>query len=117
MVVEVFISLVFFLVISLISANISGLLGPQKSNPQKIQPFECGVPLIEKFKELYTPRYFFIAIAFLIFDIEAAYLFPLAIIFKDSSNKTTLFLVLGLFFFIIILAFAYIWKKGGLEWE
>lgn len=117
MVVEFLIALIFFLIIAFISANISGFLGPKSTNPQKIEPFECGVPLLEKFKELYTPRYFFIAIAFLIFDIEAAYLFPWAIIFKDSPNKSSLFLIFILFFFVIILAFAYIWKKGGLKWE
>jgi NADH-quinone oxidoreductase subunit A len=114
---EIMISIIFFIVIAFISANISGVLGPKKTNPEKETPFECGVPIIEKFKPLYTPRFFFIAIVFLIFDIEAAYLFPWALIFKTFKNKGELLLILGLFFIIIILAFVYVWKKGGLEWE
>ncbi len=114
---EIMISIIFFIIIAFISANISGILGPSKNSPEKETPFECGVPILEKFKPFYTPRFFFIAIVFLIFDIEAAYLFPWALIFKDSSQKWNLLIVLGLFFVIIIAAFFYIWKKGGLEWE
>ena len=115
--IEILIAIIFFGIIALISANISGFLGPKSKNPTKETPFECGSPLLEKFSVSYTPIYFFVAIAFLIFDVEASYLLMWALILRGVTDKLTLFIVGGLFFVIIILAFAYIWKKGGFEWE
>ncbi len=115
--IEILIAIIFFGIIALISANISGFLGPKSKNPTKETPFECGSPLLEKFSVSYTPIYFFVAIAFLIFDVEASYLLMWALIFRGVTDKLTLLIVGGLFFVIIILAFAYIWKKGGFEWE
>ncbi len=110
-------AVIFFGIIAFISANISGILGPKRDNPTKETPFECGSPLLEKFSVSYTPIYFFVAIAFLIFDVEASYLLMWALILRGVTDKITLLIAGGLFFAVIIIAFAYIWMKGGFEWE
>ena len=115
--IEILVAIAFFGIIAFISANISGVLGPKSDNPTKETPFECGSPLLEKFSVSYTPIYFFVAIAFLIFDVEASYLLMWALILRGVTDKLTLLIVGGLFFLVIIIAFAYIWKKGGFEWE
>lgn len=90
------------------------LFRPYKPNKRKQSPYESGVPDVEPLKGRYTPRFYVIAILFVIFDIEAVFLYPWAVAF-DSLG---IYGLLEMTTFIVLLLFGYIyaWRKGGLEW-
>ena len=94
--------------------NLNLLIAPSKPSATKAAPYESGLPDIVPVKPRYTPRFYVVAMLFVIFDIEAIFIFPWAVIFDD----------LGLFGFVAMLIFiyglfeglVYAWKKGALEW-
>jgi NADH-quinone oxidoreductase subunit A len=90
-------------------------LGPKKSNPAKIQPFESGNPPQGDARIRFSVKFYLVAMLFLIFDIEVVFLYPWAILFR----RLGLFGVveMGIFLSILIIAFIYIWKKKALEWD
>ena len=90
------------------------LIRPYKPNKRKLSPYESGVPDVEPLKGRYTPRFYVIAILFVIFDIEAIFLFPEAVAF----DRLGIYGLLEMFAFIALLLFGYVyaWRKGGLEW-
>ena len=90
------------------------LVRPHRPTKRKLSPYESGVPDVEPLRGRYTPRYYVIAILFVIFDIEAVFLYPWAVAF----DRLGLFGLLEMVSFIALLLFGYIyaWRKGGLEW-
>jgi NADH-quinone oxidoreductase subunit A len=94
--------------------TLNKIVAPAKPNPVKSAPYESGVPDVSPVKATYTPRFYVVAMLFVIFDIEAIFIYPWAVIFDD----------LGLFGFVEMLSFigllfagyVYAWKKGALEW-
>ena len=90
-------------------------LGPRKRHPVKDEPFECGLPS-EGYNQGSMPvRFYVIAMLFIIFDVELAFLFPWAVVFRSLGVYG---LMEMLFFFIVVGAgFIYAWKIGALEWE
>ena len=98
----------------------SQILGPKLKGGSKGEPYECGVPAVGSPREGFAIKFYKIAILFLLFDVEAALLFPWAVIFKERlSTWGPTFLVLEFIFFLIILlgGFCYAWKRKALEWE
>jgi NADH-quinone oxidoreductase subunit A len=93
---------------------LGSLIRPNKPNPKKLAPYESGIPNIAPPRNRYTPRFYVVALLFVVFDIEAIFLFPWAVAFD----------ALGLYGYIQALIFialllgglAYEWKKGALEW-
>jgi NADH-quinone oxidoreductase subunit A len=90
-------------------------LGPKVHSAVKQEPFECGVTAFETPGRPFSVKFYLIAILFVIFDIDLAFLFPWAVVFRDIGITAFFSMVV----FIGILAFAlwYIWKKGALQWE
>jgi NADH-quinone oxidoreductase subunit A len=93
----------------------SNFLGQKKPTPAKQSPYECGVTTVGPTYRRISVKYYIIALLFLLFDIEAVFLFPLAVIFKEI--KLFAFITMVVFIGILIVAYIYIWKKGALEWE
>ncbi len=91
------------------------LLGPRKPDAAKNAPFECGFDAFEDSRIKFDVRYYLVAILFIIFDLEIAFLFPWAIVL----DKIGLFGLasMGIFLLILIIGFIYEWKQGALEWE
>lgn len=90
-------------------------LGPQKRNPVKDTPFECGIPS-EGFERGSMPvRFYVLAMLFIIFDVELAFLFPWAVVFRSLGLFG--FFEMLVFFIIVGAGFIYAWKIGALEWE
>ncbi len=91
------------------------LLGPRKPDAEKNAPFECGFDAFEDSRIKFDVRYYLVAILFIIFDLEIAFLFPWAIVL----DKIGLFGLasMGIFLLILIIGFIYEWKQGALEWE
>ncbi len=90
------------------------LIRPRRPNPKKSQPYESGVPDIEPPEHRYTPRYYVVALLFVVFDVEAIFLFPWAVAFDALGLYGYIQAVA--FISILLFGLAYEWKKGGLEW-
>ena len=93
----------------------SYLLGVKKPNPRKLAPYECGVNPIGTARERLSVKFYLVAMLFLLFDIEAVFLFPWAVVYRDL--KLFGFYEMLLFIVAILAGYIYVWKKGALEWE
>lgn len=91
------------------------LLARYRPNEQKNSPYECGFEAFEDARIKFDVRYYLIAIIFILFDLEIAFLFPWALVFKQLGLYG--FVVMSVFLAILIAGFVYVWKKGALEWE
>ncbi len=97
------------------------LLAPSRPDPEKLSPYECGFEAFEDARMKFDVRYYLIAILFILFDLEIAFLFPWATIFKDivanDSIKLFGFFEMLIFVAILVIGYVYAWAKGALEWE
>jgi NADH-quinone oxidoreductase subunit A len=103
-------------VASLASTRIfSTLLGLQRPDAEKLSPYECGFEAFEDARMKFDVRYYLVAILFILFDLEIAFLFPWAVVLQEIGwfGFFAMFIFLG----ILVLGFIYEWKKGALEWE
>jgi NADH-quinone oxidoreductase subunit A len=91
------------------------LAGPRRATAEKLTPYECGFEPFEDARMRFDVRYYLMAILFIIFDLEIAFLFPWAVVFK--SIGLTALIEMALFLLLLVIGFAYVWKKGALEWE
>jgi len=91
------------------------LLAPHKPDSEKLSPYECGFEAFEDSRMRFDVRYYLVAILFIIFDLEIAFLFPWAVVL-DSIGLFG-FLAMMVFLGILVIGFIYEWKKGALEWE
>jgi len=91
------------------------LLKPHKPDPSKDSPYECGFDAFEDARMKFDVRYYLIAILFILFDLEIAFLFPWAVTLKDVGLVG--FGAVAIFLAILVVGFAYEWKKGALNWE
>jgi NADH-quinone oxidoreductase subunit A len=91
------------------------LLGPSRPDAEKNSPYECGFEAFEDSRMKFDVRYYLVAILFIIFDLEIAFLFPWAIVL-DQIGNFGLF-AMGIFLGVLVIGFIYEWKKGALEWE
>jgi NADH-quinone oxidoreductase subunit A len=95
--------------------GISYLFGPRRILGRKLTPYECGVPSVGDARERFPAKYYLIAALFILFDIEAVFLFAWAVVFKELGMLA--FLEIIVFFFIILGGYFYVLKTGALEWE
>lgn len=93
----------------------SHLLGQRKPNAIKEAPYECGMPTYGSPFRRIPVKYYIIAMLFLLFDIEIAFLYPWAVVFREL--KVFGFVSMAVFLGILIIAYVYLWKKGAFEWE
>jgi NADH-quinone oxidoreductase subunit A len=91
------------------------LLGPNHPDPEKLSPYECGFEAFEDARMKFDVRYYLVAILFILFDLEIAFLFPWATVINDIGFAG--FLSMMLFLAILTVGFIYEWMKGALEWE
>ena len=94
---------------------VGALLGTHKPDAEKNSPYECGFEAFEDARMKFDVRFYLIAILFIIFDLEIAFLFPWSVILDNIS--TTGFVAMAIFMVELLLGFVYIWSKGALEWE
>jgi len=95
--------------------GIGAVLGPRSKNKEKSEAYECGFEAFEDARIPFDVRYYLIAILFIIFDLEIAFLFPWAVVFKDIGLVALI--EMAVFLALLLLGFVYCWKKGALEWE
>ena len=94
---------------------IGRLSSRSRSDAQKLSPYECGFEAFEDSRMKFDVRYYLVAILFIVFDLEIAFLFPWAVVL-DSIGVFGL-VAMGVFLFILVVGFIYEWKKGALEWD
>jgi NADH-quinone oxidoreductase subunit A len=93
---------------------LSGLLGPRKPTPEKAAPYECGMPAVGDARERQSVKFYLVAMIFLLFDIEVAFLYPWAMALRDLGWNG--FVQVVLFMLLLAAGYVYIWRKGVLEW-
>ncbi|MDF1483958.1 NADH-quinone oxidoreductase subunit A [Ramlibacter sp. H39-3-26] len=91
------------------------LLGPNRPDAAKNSPYECGFEAFEDARMQFDVRYYLVAILFILFDLEIAFLFPWAVALKEVGAAA--FWAVVVFLGILVVGFAYEWKKGALDWE
>lgn len=104
----------------LIAIVMSSLIGPKKYSAVKMAPYECGCEPVGSARERFSIKFYLIAMLFILFDIEAVFLYPWAVIFKkfiDAGLGTFVFIEMMVFIVILFVGYIYVWKKGALEWE
>jgi NADH-quinone oxidoreductase subunit A len=111
--VLMFIVMAFMLGILLISLGL--LCGPRKPNKEKLAPYECGFPPSSDSRIKFDVRYYLVAILFIIFDLEIAFLFPWAVVIKQVGMPALIAVLI--FLGLLTVGFVYEWRKGALEWE
>ncbi|OGT18712.1 MAG: NADH-quinone oxidoreductase subunit A [Gammaproteobacteria bacterium RBG_16_57_12] len=94
---------------------LSYLVGPHKPDSEKLSPYECGFEAFEDSRMKFDVRFYLVAILFIIFDLEIAFLFPWAVVLNDIGWFG--FLAMVVFLGILVIGFIYEWRKGALEWE
>jgi len=93
---------------------LNAVLGPRLRTRGKLQTYESGVPLLDASHKRMSIRFFVIAMIFILFDVEIAFLYPWALIFRSAAGP--LFLEMFLFLAVLAVGYAYIWKKGAFDW-
>src|SRR5512135_263527 len=97
------------------SIILSQLLGPRRPTAEKSAPYECGMPPVGDARERHSVKFYLVAMIFLLFDIEVAFLYPWAMALRDL--RWVGFGQIVLFFAILVVGYAYVWKKGALNWD
>ncbi|MBI1194734.1 MAG: NADH-quinone oxidoreductase subunit A [Gammaproteobacteria bacterium] len=103
---------IFFGVAPLVAGFV---LAPNRPDKAKLSPYECGFEAFEDSRMKFDVRYYLVAILFIIFDLEIAFLFPWAVVLDDIGMFG--FIAMVIFLAVLVIGFIYEWKKGALEWE
>jgi NADH-quinone oxidoreductase subunit A len=93
---------------------LSNLVGPKKPTPEKLAPYECGMPPVGDARERHPVKFYLVAMIFLLFDIEVAFLYPFAMALRDLGWIG--FIQILVFFAILVTGYIYVWRKGVLDW-
>ena len=101
--------------LGLIVSLLGWLLGPRHPDIAKNSPYECGFENFDDARAPFDVRYYLVAILFIIFDLETAFLVPWAVVFRKMGWFGLI--SMGVFLGLLVIGFIYEWKKGALEWE
>ena len=121
------VAIVFALAFCGLFTALAMFLGPKATNPEKLKPFECGSEPIGSPRGRYSVKFYQVAILFLVFDIEAAFMYPWAVLYNQLSRTmgpagVPIVSVFGfaemlVFVAILVVALAYVWRKKAIGWE
>jgi NADH-quinone oxidoreductase subunit A len=107
--------ILFGLLVGAVMLTLGSLISPNRPDPEKLSPYECGFEAFEDARMKFDVRYYLVAILFILFDLEIAFLFPWAVVLPDIGVAG--FWAMMVFLLVLIVGFVYEWKKGALEWE
>jgi len=102
--------------------GLNWVLGRHQRNPSKLSPYESGVPLLDDSRKRVNVRFYQIAMLFILFDIEAAFLYPWAVIYKDATRGPAgiswfVFGEMLVFIALLGVGYVYVWKKKAFDWK
>jgi NADH-quinone oxidoreductase subunit A len=103
------------ILVGLITLLLGRIVGPHRPDSEKTSPYECGFEAFEDSRMKFDVRYYLVAILFIIFDLEIAFLFPWAVALDGLGLAA--FVAMAIFLGLLVIGFIYEWKKGALEWE
>ncbi|HKK03753.1 MAG TPA: NADH-quinone oxidoreductase subunit A [Gammaproteobacteria bacterium] len=116
---ENYLPILVFLCVALVLGglllSLGFILGPRRPDQEKTSPYECGFEAFEDSRMKFDVRYYLVAILFIIFDLEIAFLFPWAVSLDAVGGFGML--AMAVFLAILVVGFIYEWKKGALEWD
>lgn len=114
-----YLPILLFVVAALLVAGgmvlLSSVVGPRRPFAEKLEPYECGMAPVGMARERFSVKFYLVAMLFIIFDIEIIFLFPWGVIYKELGWFG--FFEMGGFVLVLVLGLAYVWRKGGLEWD
>ena len=113
--VPIFLFILISLGIGIAAISAGRILAPDHPDDQKLSPYECGFEAFEDSRMKFDVRYYLVAILFIIFDLEIAFLFPWAVVLHEIGVFG--FWAMILFLGVLVVGFVYEWKKGALEWD
>lgn len=111
----VFIFMIIGVAVGIIAPILGYLLGPKRPNPEKLSAYECGFEPFNDARAPFDVRFYLVALLFILFDLETAFLVPWAVVFRKLGMHGMI--VMGIFLALLTIGFIYEWKKGALEWE
>ncbi|MEO8487111.1 MAG: NADH-quinone oxidoreductase subunit A [Betaproteobacteria bacterium] len=116
---ETYFPVLMFIVVGLVLGGallgVGRLVAPHKPDAKKLSPYECGFEAFEDARMKFDVRYYLVAILFILFDLEIAFLFPWAVVLPEIGFFG--YAAMMVFLAILVVGFVYEWKKGALEWE
>lgn len=116
---ENYLPILIFLVLGFVFGAVplaaSFILAPRRPDSEKLSPYECGFEAFEDSRMKFDVRYYLVAILFIIFDLEIAFLFPWAVVLDEIGWFG--YLAMAVFLGVLVIGFVYEWMKGALEWE
>jgi NADH-quinone oxidoreductase subunit A len=110
--------LIHFAAVLIIAGAIMGLsawVGVKRPSREKLAPYECGIPPVGNARERFSVSYYLVGMLFILFDVEIAFLFPWAVVYR--SLKWYGFVEMLLYIVILLAGYLYVWKKGALDWS
>jgi NADH-quinone oxidoreductase subunit A len=107
--------ILFGMTVGAVLLTVGSLLAPSRPDAEKLSPYECGFEAFEDARMKFDVRYYLVAILFILFDLEIAFLFPWAVVLPEIGWFG--FVAMMLFLAVLVVGFVYEWKKGALEWE
>jgi len=107
----------FIIVVGLAAAilGVSAWVGVRRPSREKLSPYECGIAPVGDARERFSVSFYLVGMLFILFDVEAAFLYPWAVVYR--SLKWSGFFEMFLFIIVLFAGFIYIWKKGALDWS
>jgi len=120
--VPIGLQLVFATLLAGVILGLSSLVSRRPKSRTDLSPYECGVDLLEPGGKRYTIRFYMVAMLFILFDIEAAFLYPWAVIYRDATRTSSAlaWFVFGemlLFILLLAVGYIYVWKKRAFDWK
>jgi NADH-quinone oxidoreductase subunit A len=116
---EQYLPILLFVLVGLLLGGVlltvGSIVSPNRPDPEKLSPYECGFEAFEDARMKFDVRYYLVAILFILFDLEIAFLFPWAIVLPEIGFAG--FAAMMVFLLVLVVGFVYEWKKGALEWE
>jgi len=103
------------LAVGVVPVILGSVLGPNRPDSEKLSPYECGFEAFEDARMRFDVRYYLVAILFILFDLEIAFLFHWAVVLNEIGVFGLVSMLI--FLAILVVGFIYEWKKGALEWE
>jgi NADH-quinone oxidoreductase subunit A len=102
-------------ILAVVLVGLAALLGPRRPSAIKAAPFECGSDPVGSARERFGVKFYLLALLFIVFDVEAVFVYPWAVLLKDLGWVG--YVEMAIFAFTLVVGLAYVWKKGALDWE
>ncbi len=107
--------LIIIVVVALAILGLSAWVGIHRPSREKLSPYECGITPVGNARERFSVSFYLVGMLFILFDVEAVFLYPWAVVYKDL--RWSGFVEMFLYIVILLAGYLYIWKKGALDWS